>query len=93
MALPLVPVAGILVRYGAIALAGYAISRTVSQGRRDQRAEDALDELDEGLTLRKERDQINSTARYKRTIRLGSSGPGVDIDCSALGRISIKRAK
>jgi len=92
MPLPLAPVAGLALRYGAVALAAYAVTRTVERGRRDQRAEDALDELEEGATLRREGDQTNAGYHFKRTIRLGTMGPGVDIDISALGRIRIRKA-
>ena len=91
MPLPLAPIATIALRYGAVALATYAVTRRVSNGRRDQRAEDALDDLDEGLTLRHDAGQTNSTARYKRKIRLGANGPGVEIDITALGRIIIRK--
>ncbi len=91
MALPLIPVAGFVLRYGAMAMAGYAIARAIRPGRRDQRAEDALDETAEGLTLRREPGQLNGTARRRRVIRLGDSGPGVEIDFAALGRLRLRK--
>lgn len=91
MPLPLAPIAGIALRYGSVALATYAVTRKISHGRRDQRAEDALDELEDGLSLRRETGQTNSTARFRREIRLGENGPGVEIDMTALGRIKIRK--
>lgn len=91
MPLPLAPIAGIALRYGTVALATYAVTRKVSNGRRDQRAEDALDDLEEGLSLRREAGQTSSTGRFKRKIRLGENGPGVEIDITALGRIKIRK--
>jgi len=93
MALPLAPIAGIALRYGAVALATYALSRQVTRGRIDQRAEDAMDDLPEGLTAHRplDRDQVSGTARMKRVIRLGSSGPGIEIDATAFGRIRFRR--
>jgi len=91
MPLPLAPIAGLAVRYGAVAAATYALARSVERGRRDQHAEDALDELDEGLTLRREADQANATGRFHRVVRLGQAGPGVEIDISVLGRVRIRR--
>lgn len=91
MPLPLAPIAGIALRYGTVALATYAVSRKISHGRRDQRAEDALDDLNEGLSLRQDAGQTNTTARFRRIIRLGSNGPGVEIDISALGRFKIRK--
>lgn len=91
MPLPLAPIAGIALRYGTVALATYAVSRKISHGRRDQRAEDALDDLNEGLSLRHDAGQTNTTARFRRTVRLGSNGPGVEIDITAFGRFKIRK--
>jgi hypothetical protein len=79
-------------KYGAVALAGYALARQVHVGHVDQRAEDALDELPEGMTAHRprDRDQVNATLRFQRVIRLGRHGPGVEIDASALGRIRMR---
>jgi hypothetical protein len=93
MALPLAPIAGIALRYGAVALAAYAATRAISPGRTDQRAEDAMDRLPEGLTghAPRDREQMNGTARFRRVIRLGNAGPGVEIDAAAFGRIRFRR--
>lgn len=91
MPLPLAPVAGVALRYGAVALATYAVTRKISHGRRDQRAEDAMDDLNEGLSVRREAGQTNATARFRRVIRIGNNGPGVEIDISALGRLTIRK--
>lgn len=91
MPLPLAPIAGIALRYGTVALATYAVSRKIARGRRDQRAEDALDALDEGLSLRHDAGQTNTTVRFRRTIRFGANGPGVEIDVSAFGRFKIRK--
>jgi hypothetical protein len=87
----LAPIAAVALRYGAVALAGYAIARQVDPGRRCQHAEDAHDRLDEGVTLRRAPGQANTTARIRRVLRLGEGGPGLEIDASALGRLRIKR--
>ncbi len=94
MPLPLAPIAAVAAKYGAVALAGYALVRQVQQaGRLDQRSEDALDELDEGISLHRPRDreQVNGAARFRRVIRLGTDGPGIEIDASALGRLKMRR--
>ena len=91
MPLPLAPIAGFALRYGAIAVATYAATRTIDRGFRDQRAEDALDELDEGVTLRRDQGQTNATGRFRRVVRLGADGPGVEIDITALGRLRMRR--
>jgi hypothetical protein len=93
MALPIAPLAGLALRYGAVALAGYALSRQVARARVDQRAEDALDEVPEGIAAHRahDREQFNGSARFRRVIRLGQSGPGIEIDATALGRIRFRR--
>ncbi len=91
MPLPLAPITAIGLRYGAVALAGYAMARSVEKGRRDQRAEDALDETPEGLTARREAEQLNATHRFRRVFRLGTSGTGLEIDATTLTRIRIKK--
>jgi hypothetical protein len=91
MPLPLAPVASIALRYGAVALATYAITRQIGKAPLDQRAEDAMDDVDEGLALRREREQVNGTGRFRRVIRLGEDGPGVEVDLTALGRIRFRK--
>jgi hypothetical protein len=34
---------------------------------------------------------VNATARFRRVIRLGQSGPGLEIDATAFGRIRFRR--
>lgn len=98
MPLPLVPLVGLALRYGAVALAAYALSRTlphaVAQGRTDQRAEDALDDLAEGAALHRPADrpgQHNLQARFRRVVRCGASGPGLEIEASAFGRLRFRK--
>ena len=91
MPLPLAPVTAVALRYGAVAVAAYAVSRKVHVGRRDQRAEDALDNLDEGIAMHRDGDQVNAAGRYRRVIRLGETGPAVEIDISGFGRFRIRK--
>jgi len=93
MGLPLVPVATIAAKYGAVALAGFLLARQVQRGHLDQRSEDALDRVPEGVTVHRPRDreQANATARINRVIRLGTDGPGVEVDFSALMRLRLRR--
>lgn len=90
MALPLAPIAGLALRYGAVAVATYALTRTVGRGRRDQRAEDAFDEVHDGVTLRRDGGQTNATGRFRRVIRIGATGPGIEIDATAMGRVRFR---
>ncbi|MBV1867639.1 MAG: hypothetical protein KUG69_07005 [Marinosulfonomonas sp.] len=91
MPLPLAPVAGIALRYGAIAFAAYTVARKIERGHFDQRADEAMDDVNEGLTVRREKEQLNTTARYRRAIRFGADGPGVEIDITALDRIRLRK--
>ncbi len=91
MPLPLAPIAGFALRYGAVAVAAYAVSRHVDRGFRDQRAEDALDDLNEGLSLNRDGDQANVSGRYRRIIRIGDNGPGIEVDISGFGRVKLRR--
>lgn len=92
MALPLVPTAIVAARYAAVGLAVYAAWRAAAPARRDQRAEDALDELPEGTTLHRDDDAARASLRLRRVIRLGNAGPGLEIDLAALGRLRLRRA-
>ena len=91
MPLPLAPIAGVAIRYGIVAVTTYAVARSIARTPVDQRAEDALDDLPEGFTAGRRDRQANGTARIKRTIRVGTNGPGIEIDVTALGRFRIKR--
>ena len=91
MPLPVAPLAGLALRYGAVAVATYAATRVLSTGRLDHRVEDAMNETDDGLTFRKDDDQANGKIRWKRTFRLGTNGPGVEIDATGFARIKVKR--
>lgn len=91
MPLPLAPITAIALRYGTVALATYALARTMERGRRDQRVEDACDDLPEGLTARRDGEQVNATGRFKRVVRLGARGPGIEVDATALGRVRFRK--
>ena len=41
--------------------------------------------------MRRDGEQVIGAGRLKRTIRLGTTGPGVEIDATALGRIRFRR--
>lgn len=103
MALPIVPIAGIAVKYGAVALVGYVLARRIAPGRTDMRAEDALDDLPDGVTLHappapggagpEAERQLGLTARLRRTFRpLGLPG-GVELDLSGMARLRLRRVR
>ncbi len=91
MPLPLAPVAGIALRYAAVAGTAYLVTRRIERGRLAQPVEDEMDETPEGVTARRESGQMNATARMRRVIRLGRSGPGVSVDATVLSRVKVDR--
>ena len=93
MPLPLVPIAGIALRYGAVAVATYAVTRRISiqKAHFDQRGEEAMDDVAEGISLRRDPDQVNGATRFRRVVRIGPDGPGVEVDVTALGRIRFRK--
>ena len=96
--MPLAPLLPLALRLGAVAGAGYAVSRWVNArrfpGRTDQRAEDALDELGEGLSLHRPADraedrQTNLSARTRRVIRF--RGRVWEIDAGLMARLRLRQ--
>ena len=96
MPLPLAPLIPLALRLGAVAATGLAASRWLRArsfpGRTDQRAEDALDDLSEGLSLHRPADradakQSNAGLRVKRVIRF--RGRSYELDAGLLARIRL----
>lgn len=99
MPLPLAPLLPLALRLGAVTAAGLAarawINRASFPGRTDQRAEDALDDLGEGLSLHRPADrsegevsQTNTTARVVRVIRLGNRT--WELDAGMIARVRLR---
>ena len=90
MALPLVPIA---LGLSGAALAGWAALRRSAPARIDQRCEDALDQIPEGLATRRPEDrpeQSNASARLIRRVTL-PGGRVVEIDAGLIARLRIRR--
>ena len=85
------PAAAIALRYAGVAIATYAATRAIPKMRRDQPSEDALDQIEEGLSLRRDNEQVNAAWRHRRAIRLGRDGPGVEVDMTSLVRLKFRR--
>ena len=95
MPLPLAPLIPLAVRLGLVATTTFALTRLVQSashpGRTDQRAEDALDELGEGLSLHRPADraeQTNATARVRRVIRF--RGRAYEVDAGLMARFRLR---
>ncbi len=97
MPLPLAPLIPLAVRFGMVAASTVLLTRLVAAshpGRTDQRAEDALDDLGEGLTLHRPSDraedrQTNATARLRRVIRF--RGKTWELDAGAMARFRLRQ--
>ncbi|MFN4193648.1 MAG: hypothetical protein ACK4FR_11955 [Tabrizicola sp.] len=97
MPLPLAPLIPLAVRLGLLATTTFAVTRLVRSvthpGRTDQRAEDALDDLGEGLSVHRPADraedrQTNATARLRRVIRI--RGRSYEIDAGIMARVRLR---
>jgi hypothetical protein len=100
MPIVIAPLLPLVIRIGAVAVAGFAARRFVAGrtmvGRTDQRAEDAMDNLAEGLAVHRPGDlpedrQTNASARVVRVIRVG--GRTIEVDAAFMGRFRIRRAQ
>lgn len=98
MPLPLAPILPVLFRLGVVTTTAFAAARWVRgrshPGRTDQRAEDAFDDLGEGLSLHRPVDraddkQTNATARMRRVIRI--RGTKWEIDAGFMARFRLRR--
>ena len=97
MPLPLTPLLPLALRLGALAAATYGAQRWLAArrfpGRTDQRAEDALDDLDEGLSTHRPADragdgQRNLTARMRRIVRF--RGRAYELDAGLVARLRLR---
>ncbi|MCU0902246.1 MAG: hypothetical protein MUE83_00020 [Tabrizicola sp.] len=97
MPLPLAPLIPVVVRLGLVASTTWAVARWVRSatypGRTDQRAEDALDDLGEGLSVhhpadRAEDRQTNATARVRRVVRF--RGRTWELDAGLVARLRLR---
>jgi hypothetical protein len=99
MPLPLAPLLPLALRLGAVTVVGVAARswarRSSFPGRTDQRAEDALDALGEGVSMHRPADradggvsQTNATARVIRVIRVG--GRCWEFDAGIMARVRLR---
>lgn len=99
MPLPLAPLLPLVLRLGAAAAVGLAAKRWLAArshpGRTDQRAEDALDDLGEGLSLHHPADradgQTNASARLQRVFHL--RGRIYELDAGLMARFRLREQR
>ena len=92
----LAPVAWKVAQFGAVAaVAWYAARKRRPEGPREVWRERVLDEVEEGVetdfSRSSEETQMGAAVRWKRGIRLGANGPGVEIDVTGLSRLKLRR--
>ena len=99
MPLPLAPLLPVVLRFGLVATTTFALTRLAAAthpGRTDQRAEDALDELGEGLSLHRPADraedrQTNAAARVRRVVRF--RGRAYELDAGVMARFRLRETR
>ena len=91
--LPLAPAAVTALKCGGVALAALWVSRRVQRARIDQRLEDALDEMPEGLAAARTRarEQVNAAGRFRRRIGLVGRDGAIEIDAGFVARLRLRR--
>ncbi len=88
------PLAIYALRAAAVGAVIAYVARRREKGPRDLYRESALNDAPEGLELDAERKpgeaRMDAAGRYRRVIRLGRNGPGIEIDAAGLGRLRLR---
>jgi hypothetical protein len=91
LAIPFTPIAVAALRYGVVAAIAYAAAQRARPGRIHPSAEAVMEQLPEGARVGHAPGQLNATARWRRAVRMGTQGPGMEIDLSGLARLRLRR--
>lgn len=79
---------------GAAAIGAYVASRR-GDAPLDAGREDALDAVPEGALFetrsRTGEARADAAGRWRRIVRLGRDGPGLEVDLAAMGRLRLRR--
>lgn len=90
------PLAWTVLRLGAVTAVAIYAARGRNSQPKDAHHERVLDDLPEGLRAASHRAEaetaMHSHGRFRRVVRFGRDGPGIEIDAAALGRIRVRRA-
>lgn len=89
MAAPLLPVAGIAMKYVTVAAAGYALARMLPRVEPDPRAEAAMEAMPDGLSASADDTATRASFRWRKALRVGSVG--AKIDAALLARLKVTR--
>lgn len=91
MAIPIPPLAFLALRYGAVAVAGYAAARYAKPGRFSPAVEAEMDAAPDGFQVCKAPGQLAAAAKFTKNWRAGRFGPRFRVDGTALARLRIRR--
>lgn len=91
MALNIPPMAFIALRYGVVAVAGFAAARMARPGRFTPEVEAQMDAAPDGLRFRKAPGQLAASGKITKYWRAGRLGPRFRLDGTALARLRIRR--
>lgn len=91
------PLAWTALRLGAVAAMALYASRSRDSHAKDAQHEQVLDDLPEGVSARPhsagDENAMHGSGRYRRSLRLGRTGLGFEIDAAALGRLRLRRIR
>ena len=93
--LALSPLAWTAIRIGAVAAMAVYASHRRAAGPKHADREAALDGVAEGVEAQAHRAEaeraLHGAGRFRRVLRVGRTGPGLEIDAAALGRLRLRR--
>jgi hypothetical protein len=91
LALQIPPLAFLALRYGAVAVAGFAAARFAPRGRLSQAVEAEMNAAPDGLQVCKAPGQLAAAGKITKTWSVGRFGPRFSMDGTALARLRIRR--
>lgn len=90
------PLAWTALRLGAVAAVSLYAARSRTSPK-DPHHETVLDNLPEGHAVHSHKAEaenaVHGRSRFRRVVRFGPSGPAVEIDAAALGRVRFRRVE
>lgn len=91
MAIPIPPLAFIVLRYGAVAVAGFAAAKYAPRGRLSPAVEAEMNAAPDGVQMCKAPGQLAMAGKFTKVLRAGRFGPKFRMDGTALARLRIRR--
>lgn len=91
MALNIPPMAFIVLRYGAVAVAAFTAARLAPRGTLSPAVEAEMNAAPDGLQMCRAPGQVAAAGKITKTLRTGRLGPRFRIDGTVLARLRIRR--